>query len=126
MGVEIQRIRQAKGTVSDHWLSRSSCWFRCPDRSTSCITSWKKFVFHGKRSQSVLHWDVKNAFLQGAFDDSVVNGELVAEPVPELRKALLFSQRRVTALLTHQDVSGSHSFATRNSWYGEVVDMNHV
>ena len=55
MGVEIQGIRQAKGTVSDHWLSRSSCWFRCPDRGTSCITSWKKVVFHGNRSQSVLH-----------------------------------------------------------------------
>ena len=55
MGVEIQRIRQAEGTVSDHWQSRSSCWFRCPDRGTSCITSWKKFVFHGSRSQSVLH-----------------------------------------------------------------------
>ena len=32
--------------------------------------------------------DVKNAFLQVAFDDNVVNGELAAEPVPELRKAL--------------------------------------
>ena len=31
---------------------------------------------------------VKNAFLQGTFDDNVVNGELAAEPVPELRKAL--------------------------------------
>ena len=31
--------------------------------------------------------DVKNAFLQGTFDDTT-DGELAAEPVPELRKAL--------------------------------------
>ena len=32
--------------------------------------------------------DVKNAFLQGTFDNNGVNGELAAGPVPELRKAL--------------------------------------
>ena len=31
--------------------------------------------------------DVKNAFLQGTFDDKT-HGQLAAEPVPELRKAL--------------------------------------
>ena len=31
--------------------------------------------------------DVKNAFLQGTFDDKT-HGELAAEPVLELRKAL--------------------------------------
>ena len=53
---------------------------------------------------SIEKGDVKNAFLQSTFDDNVVNGELAAEPLPELRKALnfvktksLFSQKRVTA-----------------------------
>ena len=36
---------------------------------------------------SIEKGDVKIAFLQGTFDDTT-NGELAAEPVPELRSAL--------------------------------------
>ena len=85
MGVEIQRIRQAKGTVSDHWLSRSSCWFRCPDRGTSlhhvveevCL-SWQPLTisFPLKRVTS------RTRSCKITFDDNVVNGELAAEPSP--------------------------------------------
>ena len=42
------------------------------------VTAHKQF--------SIEKWDVKNAFLQGTHDD-VPHGELVAEPVKELRKA---------------------------------------
>ena len=40
--------------------------------------------------------DVKNA--QGTFDDNVVNGELVAEPLPELRKALNLREDEIVVL----------------------------
>ena len=42
--------------------------------------------------------DVKNAFLQGTFDDNVVNGELAAAPVPELRKALNLRKDEIVVL----------------------------
>ena len=98
MGVEIQGIRQATSTFGDYWLPRSSRWFKFMDRGTSCITPWKKFVFHGNRSESVLQGDVKNAFLQGTFDDNVVNGELATEPVPELCKALNLREDEIVVL----------------------------
>ena len=46
---------------------------------------------------SIEKGDVKNAFLQGTFDDSV-NGELAAEPVPELRKALNLREDEIVVL----------------------------
>ena len=47
---------------------------------------------------SIEKGDVKNAFLQGTFDDNVVNGELVAEPVPELRKSLNLREDEIVVL----------------------------
>ena len=47
---------------------------------------------------SIEKGDVKNAFLQGTFDDNVVNGELAAEPVPELRKALNLREDEIVVL----------------------------
>ena len=41
--------------------------------------------------------DVKNAFLQGTFDDKT-HGELAAEPVPELRKALNLREDEIVVL----------------------------
>ena len=41
--------------------------------------------------------DVKNAFLQGTFDDKTC-GELAAEPVPELRKALNLREDEIVVL----------------------------
>ena len=42
--------------------------------------------------------DVKNAFLQGTFDDNVVNGELATEPFPDLRKALNLHEDEIAVL----------------------------
>ena len=64
--------------------------FRRPNRGTCCITSWKKSVLHGHRSQPVLHCKKETSrtrFLQGTFDDTT-HGEFAAEPVHEFRKAL--------------------------------------
>ena len=41
--------------------------------------------------------DVKKAFLQGTFDDKT-HGELAAEPVPELRKALNLREDEIVVL----------------------------
>ena len=46
---------------------------------------------------SIEKGDVKNAFLQGRFDDSV-NDELAAEPVPELRKAFNLREDEIVVL----------------------------
>ena len=46
---------------------------------------------------SIEKGDVKNAFLQSTFDDSV-NGELAAEPVPALRKALNLREDEIVVL----------------------------
>ena len=83
----------------DYWPSRSPLRFRCPNRSACCIASWKKSVLHDHRSQSVLHrkGDVKNAFLLGTFDDKT-HGELAAEPVPELHKALNLREDEIVVL----------------------------
>ena len=74
-------------------------------RGTCGVTSWKKSLLHGHGSQTVLlraKGDVKNAFLQGTCHDAPP-GELAAEPVPTLRKALnlrddelLCSRKRAT------------------------------
>ena len=76
--------------------------------------------------------DVKNAFLQGTFDDKT-HGEVAAEPVPELRKALNLREDEIACAhegvlrfdLT-QAVGGSHLSGTPKSWVGAVVDMNHA
>ena len=47
---------------------------------------------------SIEKGDVKNPFLQSTFDDNVVNGELAAEPVPELRKALNLREDEIVVL----------------------------
>ena len=46
---------------------------------------------------SIEKGDVKNAFLQGTFDDKT-HGELAAEPVPELRKALNLREDEIVVL----------------------------
>ena len=46
---------------------------------------------------SIEKGDVKNAFFQGTFDDKT-HGELAAEPVPELRKALNLREDEVVVL----------------------------
>ena len=77
--------------------------------------------------------DVKNAFLQGTFDDTA-HGELAAEPVPELRKALnLREDNRCAAKACYGLIDGRTKTLVevtcpgiRNSWVGAVVDMNHV
>ena len=46
---------------------------------------------------SIEKGDVENAFLQGTFDDKT-HGELAAEPVPELRKALNLCEDEVVVL----------------------------
>ena len=46
---------------------------------------------------SIENGNVKNAFLQGTFDDTT-NGELAAEPVPELRKALNLREDEIVVL----------------------------
>ena len=100
MGSVIQGIWQTKSTFGDCWLSRSSRRFRCPNRSTCCISSRKKSVLHGHRPKPVLHrkrTTSKNAFLQGTFDDKT-HGELAAEPVPELRKALNLREDEIVVL----------------------------
>ena len=99
MGSEIQGIWQTKSTSGDYWLSRSSRRFRCQNCGTCCITSWKKSVLHGHRSQqfSIEKGDVKNAFLQGTFDEET-HGELAPEPVPVLRKALNLREDEIVVL----------------------------
>ena len=94
MGVEIQRIPQANGTIGDHWLPRSLRWFRCRNRGTSCITSWRSLFFMTTAHNQC----VKNAVLQGTFNNNVVNGEFSAEPVPELRKALNLREDEIVVL----------------------------
>ena len=82
MGVEIPRIRQAKGTVSDGSDVRT-------EEPVASRRGRSLFFMATAHNQfSIEKGDVKNAFLQSTFDDNVVNGELAAEPVPELRKAL--------------------------------------
>ena len=67
-------------------------------------------------------------FLQGTFDDKT-HGELAAEPVPDLRKALNLREDEIVVLTKACYGSidgGSHLSGIRNSWVGAVVDMNHV
>ena len=90
VGSAIQGIGYAKSTFGNHWLPRSACWFGSSNRSTSDVTSWKRslyFMATAHNQFSMEKGEVKNAFLQGTFDD-VPPGELAAEPVPDLRKAL--------------------------------------
>ena len=47
---------------------------------------------------SIEKGDVKNVFLQGTFDDNVVNGEFAAEPVLELRNALNLREDEIVVL----------------------------
>ena len=77
--------------------------------------------------------DVKNAFLQGTFDDKT-HGQLAAEPVPELRKALnLREDEIVVPTKACYGLIGaprrwwkSLARRRRHSWVGAVVDMNHA
>ena len=56
-----------------------------------------KSVLHGSQSALLEKEDVKNAFLQGTFDDKT-RGELAEEPVPELRKALNLREDEIVVL----------------------------
>ena len=72
--------------------------------------------------------DVKNAFLQGTFDDKT-HGELAVEPVPELRKALNLREEDI-AVLTKACYglidAPRRWWKSRNSRVDAVVDMNHA
>ena len=86
MGVEIQRIRQAKGMVSDCHDPRVGSDVRTEAPVASRRGRSLFFMATAHNQFSIEKGDVKNAFLQGTFDDNVVYGELAAEPVPELRR----------------------------------------
>ena len=58
-------------------------------------------------------------YFMETFDD-VPPGELAAEPVPGLRKALNLRDDETKDCLTHQ------SPETHNCWVGAVADMSHV
>ena len=55
------------------------------------------FVATAHNQFSIEQGDVKNAFLRGTFDDKT-HGELAAEPVPELRKALNLREDEIVVL----------------------------
>ena len=80
---------------------------------------------------SIKKGGVKNAFLQGTFDDETY-GERAAEPVPELRKALNLSEDEIVVLtkacfgLIDAPRRWWKSLVRDTQQLGEVVDMNHV
>ena len=97
----VLRYKQSDSTFGDYWLSRSSRRFRKsgPRHQLHHVVeevcfSWQPLTI----SSPLKKGDVKNAFLQGTFDDNVVNGELAAEPVPELRKALNLHEDEIVVL----------------------------